>query len=251
MWGLTLAIKNIQTSYLVHDLKNPVTIIESGVRALLEKQERYGKLTPNQEKVIRRILRNALKIRHLANAMLEVDMAASGIVGTNDCTLLAILTTALVEVYDIVAPAVSDSIAAAATYTDLVAALKENGVLLNAEEAQIVRTIQVDETKLSLIMTNLLSNAFKYKQNEVRIECRVAGAHLEIAVSDDGPGIPDIYHDQVFDEYFQCSKLEGFPVRGHGLGLAGALALTEAMGGTLSLCKVSRGAEFRVHINLK
>ncbi len=64
--------------HLVHDLKNPVNIIETGAKSLLDKQDRYGSLNQKQEKVIRRMLRNALKIRNLANSMLEVDMAAMG-----------------------------------------------------------------------------------------------------------------------------------------------------------------------------
>jgi K+-sensing histidine kinase KdpD len=70
-------------------------------------------------------------------------------------------------------------------------------------------------------------------------------------VRDDGPGIPECYHEQIFDQYFQCLKAEEFPVRGHGLGLAGAQALAEALGGQLSLGKSRQGAEFMVSIKLK
>ena len=71
---------------------------------------------------------------------------------------------------------------------------------------------------------------------------------IEIAVRDDGPGIPESYHEKIFSNYFQCDKVEGFPVRGHGLGLAGALALASVMGGELSICKGQQGAEFVVHV---
>ena len=49
-----MSIQNIKTAHLVHDLKNPINIIESGAQSLLEKQDRYGNLNPKQEKVIRR-----------------------------------------------------------------------------------------------------------------------------------------------------------------------------------------------------
>ena len=109
-----MTIKNIQTSHLVHDLKNPVNIIETGAKSLLDKQDRYGSLNPKQEKVIRRILRNALKIRNLANSMLEVDMAAMGIIRVSDCTLSGILKVAFVEVFDLIDPVVSDALEEAA-----------------------------------------------------------------------------------------------------------------------------------------
>jgi signal transduction histidine kinase len=243
-----VSIKNIQTSHLVHDLKNPVNIIETGARALLEKQERYGKLSPGQEKVVKRMLRNALKIRHLADNMLEVDMAASGIVRISECTLSGILKTALIEVFDLVDPEVSNSLECAPDLETFRKVLEENDIHLDAEESQLTRTIQTDETKMCLIMTNLLSNAFKFKQKNVFLKCHSDGELIRIAVRDDGPGIPECYHQQIFDQYFQCVKIDGFPVRGHGLGLAGAQALTEAIGGNLSLCKSPHGAEFVVQI---
>lgn len=243
-----MPIKNIQTSHLVHDLKNPVNIIETGARALLEKQDRYGGLSAGQEKVIRRMLRNALKIRHLANSMLEVDMADRGVVRISECTLSGILKTALVEVFDLVDPAVSDALDDAPDLETFRKVLMENDIHLDAEEAQLTRSIQTDETKMSLIITNLLSNAFKFKQRHVFLKCFSDGELVSITVRDDGPGIPECYHQQIFDQYFQCVKVDGFPVRGHGLGLAGAQALTESIGGSLSLCKCPHGAEFVVQI---
>lgn len=243
-----MPIKNIQTSHLVHDLKNPVNIIETGARALLEKQDRYGRLSAGQEKVVRRMLRNALKIRHLADNMLEVDMADRGVVRISECTLSGILKTALVEVFDLVDPAVSDALDDAPNLEAFRKVLNENDIHLDAEEAQLTRSIQTDETKVCLIVTNLLSNAFKFKQRHVFLKCLSDGESVSIAVRDDGPGIPECYHQQIFDQYFQCVKVDGFPVRGHGLGLAGAQALTESIGGSLSLCKSAQGAEFVVQI---
>ncbi len=245
-----MTIKNIQTAHLVHDLKNPVNIIETGAKSLLDNQDRYGPLSPKQEKVIRRVLRNALKIRHLANSMLEVDMAATGIMRVTECTLSGILRHALVEVFDLVDPDVADSLEKAADLETFRNVLEENEIFLQAEDSQLTRTIRIDETKMCLIITNLLSNAFKYRSRRVYLKCAADGETINVSVRDDGPGIPECYHQQIFDQYFQCIKVEGFPVRGHGLGLAGAQALTEALGGSLSLCKSPEGAEFLVQIKL-
>lgn len=105
-----MTIKNIQTAHLVHDLKNPVNIIETGAKTLLENQDRNGPLNARQEKVIKRMLRNALKIRNLANSMLELDMAAEGIIKVGESTMSGILKNALVEVFDVVEPGVSDAL---------------------------------------------------------------------------------------------------------------------------------------------
>jgi two-component system OmpR family sensor kinase len=243
-----LAIKNIQTAHLVHDLKNPVNIIETGARSLLEKQDRYGALSTRQEKVVRRMLRNALKIHNLISSMLEVDKAAMGLVTRNECTLSRVLKSAFIEIFELLDPAVADILEAAENLDKLRSILRANDVLLEAEDSQLSRKIWTDENKLCLIITNLLSNAFKYKNEKVLLRCEADGDTACVYVRDDGPGIPECYHEQIFSQYFQCVTVEEFPVRGHGLGLAGAQALAEALGGGLSLCKCPQGAEFLVRI---
>lgn len=244
-----MAIKNIQTSHLVHDLKNPVNIIETGARSLLEKEDRYGKLTPKQERVIRRMLRNALKIKTLTNSMLEVDMSAQGLTTMSQCKMSEIVRHSLLEVFDIVDPGVSDALQDVNDLKKMKEILGIKNIYLQADDTLFNRTIYTDETKMCLILTNLLSNALKFKQKAIYLKCSFSGDCVVLSVRDDGPGIPEVYHQQIFDQYFQCIKVEGFPVRGHGLGLAGALALTEALGGTLSLCKTDQGAEFVVQID--
>lgn len=244
-----MAIKHIQTAHLVHDLKNPVNIIETGARSLLEKQDRYGSLSAKQEKVIQRLLRSALKIKSLANSMLEVDMAAEGVTNISECTLSEIVQSALVELFDLVDPAVSEALdEAAGDLGKLRDVLTVNRIFLETEEKDFTCPILTDRTKVMLIMTNLLSNAFKYRERDVTVKCTVNGDQILLSVRDDGPGIPENFHRQIFDQYFQCVPVDGFPVRGHGLGLAGAQALTEALGGKLYLCKTQRGAEFVVEL---
>lgn len=243
-----MSIKNIRTAHLVHDLKNPANIVESGARSLLEKPDRYGQLTPKQEKVIRRILRSALKITNLANSMLEVDMAARGVLKVNTCTLVEILRAALMEVFDLIEPSVADMLEQAQSLTKMQEVLRANQIFLEADEDQLHRTIRVDDTKMSLIITNLLSNALKFKNKNIYVKCTAIGDSIQVSVRDDGPGIPESFHEKIFDQYFQCAEVEGFPVRGHGLGLAGAQALAEALGGRLFLCKSARGAEFVIEL---
>ena len=163
--------------------------------------------------------------------------------------MFGILKSALVEIYDLVDPHVSEALEDTTDHQVFERILKENGIILEADVSHLNRTVRLDRNQAGADRhTNLLTNAFKYREKRVILSCSTEGPTVRLSVKDDGPGIPECYHDQIFDQYFQCLKVEGFPVRGHGLGLAGALALTEAMGGTLTLCSTPTGAEFKIEV---
>jgi len=96
-----------------------------------------------------------------------------------------------------------------------------------------------------------LNNALKYRRSSVGLEIRKENRSLILSVSDDGEGIPQEYHERIFECYFQMNGEEACPVRGHGLGLAGVLVLVEDMGGSLTLeSDRGSGAKFSVKIPL-
>ena len=64
--------KEIDIEFLIHELKDPISIMETGAQMLLKKQERFGPLTERQTKTINRILRNAAKARQMLYSLLEV-----------------------------------------------------------------------------------------------------------------------------------------------------------------------------------
>jgi signal transduction histidine kinase len=55
------------------------------------------------------------------------------------------------------------------------------------------------------------------------------------SVKDDGEGIPVAYHAKIFENKFQAGPQIDFPIRGHGIGLAGSQALLKEMNGRLLL----------------
>ena len=88
--------------------------------------------------------------------------------------------------------------------------------------------------KVKQILRNLLINALKFKKTRVELEVQESDNNLFLSIADDGKGIPPIYHDKIFEGYFQLEDTEVIPVRGHGLGLAGVLILVEDMGEAFS-----------------
>jgi two-component system, OmpR family, sensor kinase len=78
-------------------------------------------------------------------------------------------------------------------------------------------------------LANLLDNARRHARGQVAIQVAATAATIEIAVSDDGPGLPDGTHERVFERFVSLDA-EG----GSGLGLPIARGLIEAQGGRLT-----------------
>ena len=100
--------------------------------------------------------------------------------------------------------------------------------------------VDADREQLVRILTNLVRNALqaietrKLVRNDVHIDARRAEAATEISVRDNGPGIPPIIRDHLF-EAFQTSSRPG----GSGLGLAIAAELVKSHGGEISVVETS------------
>ncbi|MFH1242926.1 MAG: histidine kinase dimerization/phospho-acceptor domain-containing protein, partial [Pseudomonadota bacterium] len=72
--------ERIKIDFLIHDLKVPIAVIEAGIMSLLNRREKYGALTEQQEKVLRRALRNNSVIKALVNDALELGKSRQGII---------------------------------------------------------------------------------------------------------------------------------------------------------------------------
>ena len=70
--------KEIEIEFLVHELKDPIAIIETGLRTLLERQDKFGLLSPRQESTLKRALRNSKKARELLHNLLEIGRSEAG-----------------------------------------------------------------------------------------------------------------------------------------------------------------------------
>ena len=93
-----------------------------------------------------------------------------------------------------------------------------------------------DPLLLAQAVGNLIDNALKYAQENgaimVEVSRRPDGA-IEIAVSDDGPGIPDEEKPKVLERFYRGDASRGTP--GAGLGLSLVAAVAKLHGGVLKL----------------
>jgi PAS domain S-box-containing protein len=111
----------------------------------------------------------------------------------------------------------------------------------------------IDRAKLVRVLTNLLSNAFKFTPAGGRIACRaerIAGERLLIEVQDTGPGVPDALKQHIFDRFTQGDEQPG--AIGSGLGLNIVKEFVELHRGTVVVLDApGGGALFQLELPLQ
>jgi two-component system, OmpR family, sensor kinase len=92
-------------------------------------------------------------------------------------------------------------------------------------------TIVTDGDRVLQIISNLLSNAFRWTPDGGKVELELAASNgrVSVAVDDSGPGVPPQEHDRIFRPFWSRDD------SGTGLGLAIAHELAAALGGTIEL----------------
>ena len=241
----------IKTDLLVHDLKIPLVVIEGGINSLLKKLGEYGPLTEKQEKILMRMLRNTKLMQMLVNDVLELGRSGAGITNVRNVRLSDFIGPVLVELFDLIDCETSERIKNCGDLEQLKKTLEEKGLQLFIDEGLWCQEVCLDDAKAKQVLRNLLNNALKYRKEQVELKIDEKDGCLVLSVKDDGAGIPSIYHKKIFKSYFQMDPTESSTVRGHGLGLAGAMILVEDMHGELLLeSDEGKGATFLVKVPL-
>ncbi len=133
-----------------------------------------------------------------------------------------------------------------------------------AAERQIQLTIDAkvkelamdfDAQKLSVIISNLLSNALKFTESGGKIDVQLdrkedqRQTYFFISVKDSGLGISKIEINHIFDRFYQAQ--DGLTRRreGTGIGLTLTKELVEMMDGTIEVAsRLGEGTEFMLHL---
>jgi signal transduction histidine kinase/ligand-binding sensor domain-containing protein/DNA-binding response OmpR family regulator len=129
---------------------------------------------------------------------------------------------------------------------------QEREVDYRLELAEEPVLLYFDKSKLEIILTNLLANAFKYTRTKGRVELsasvvgspshdavyssgRLTGNYLKINVTDTGVGIKASELEHIFDPYYQASHTNTLRMTGTGIGLSLAKQFAERHGGLLTV----------------
>ncbi|MGS2717284.1 ATP-binding protein [Eionea flava] len=111
----------------------------------------------------------------------------------------------------------------------------------NADHAQSLRCdfssasimLSVDKTRIKLLLKNILSNALRYKKQQVLLSVFVQDGHVIAQISDDGEGIANDVVEHLTEPFYRVDPARQRQTGGYGLGLYLCKVIAEAHGGQL------------------
>ena len=244
--------REVEIQFLIHELKDPIAVIETGLRTLLEKQDKFGALSARQENTLKRTLRNARKARVMLNDLLEIGRSESGCYLCSHFRPAASVYQALKDALEIMTGPLSDEIGKYQAEKDAAVLLQQNGIFIEIPAPVQITEVFQDEVKFRQIAGNLFKNALHHRQQRVDISLDIAGDNLQLTVADDGPGVEPEHHEMIFKRYVQLAECSIVPRKGHGLGLAGAQILAHCLGGDIKIdSRKGQGATFRLTLPVR
>ena len=221
-------LKSRLISMTSHEYRTPLTTIKSSLDLLsfvLENQE--IKSRDKVEKNINRINREIDRLNSLVNDILMIGKLESGNLPFNPT---------MVDLVDLV-----EGIIASHFQNEADGRQVELRVMGNPH------LVSIDEGLYTHILTNLLSNAFKYSQGGANPQLALLFKEtvVEIRVKDNGIGIPYKEQDMLFDSFYRASNVRN--IQGHGMGLAIVKQFLEIHGGTIDvISELNKGTEFLI-----
>ncbi|MDP1395351.1 HAMP domain-containing sensor histidine kinase [Lysinibacillus capsici] len=116
-------------------------------------------------------------------------------------------------------------------------------------DAQIPKFINSDEKILKQLLFILLDNARKYSEDEVRIQATETTNHVRITIQDFGIGIPVEHIPHLFERFYRVTEDRNRKTGGSGLGLAIAHELAQQLDITIDVkSKLGEGSSFTLCI---
>jgi signal transduction histidine kinase len=209
-----------------HELKTPLTVIDATTTAILdgvyEHDDRHLETIRGQSQLLSRIVDDLRTVSLAEAGQLPLDLT-------------------LLDAGEVV----RGTIASFAPAAELA------GVELAAELELGPLHVRADRQRLGQMLGALVDNALRHTPPDGRVvlEGRLIGGLVELAVRDDGPGIPAHDLPNVFERFYRADTVRPQTVGTSGLGLSIVRALAEAQGGGAAVRNVQpHGARFLVRL---
>ncbi len=213
-------------SMVSHELRTPLTSIKGYVSMLREGE--LGEMTTEQQEFLDVALMNADRLMGLINDLLDISRIESGRLR---------LSLSEFDFGDVIKAVRSEMRAMGDTK-------RINTVVESSAEPVRVRA---DRDRVVQILSNLLSNAYKYSPEgtSVTIRTDVERRFVRIRVVDNGMGLSQQDQAKLFTKFFRAEAAKQRGISGTGLGLSIARQLVEMQGGEMSVVsEIGRGSTF-------
>ncbi|RFO99997.1 histidine kinase, partial [Komagataeibacter xylinus] len=215
LWARMDAIERFAAD-VSHEIKNPLSSIRSAIESLLriDDPERQQRLLSIINDDVRRLDRLITDISDASRVDAELSRARAEPIAI--VPLLSVLT----EIHQATRQPGQPYMAVASS----------------GDNPERRLTVLAVEDRLVQVLRNLIGNAISFSppDGKILLSAVPAGSMVEIAVSDDGPGIPQAKLDNIFDRFYsERPSSENFGQHS-GLGLSISKQIIEALRGTIS-----------------
>lgn len=212
------------TSDASHELRTPMSVITAQCEFSLEEPRSAGEY----EKAMRVIQRQSKKMSKLINDMLDfarLEAHAGSYVRKS------------VDMTELVSSICSD-----------MALIRENGITL---EYEVEENLQFNGNRelLSRLLMNLISNAYRYgnENGHIHVSLKHEEDEVTLSVSDDGIGIAKEEQSKIFHRFYQIDNSRTGV--GTGLGLSIVYEIAKLHGGQISVeSELEKGSTFTLHL---
>lgn len=211
-----------------HELKTPISSIKMSLQLLENKQ--IGRLNNEQTSLVENIKDDANRLLKITSELLNMTQVESGSIQLNK------IRTSVNEIIEYAVNTVKS-------------AAEQKNIQFEITSTNEIHVL-ADKEKTAWVITNLLSNAIRYADENSTIKIKIEEAlinKIEISVTDQGQGILPEYIDKIFDRYY---RVPGTQKEGTGLGLSISKEFIEAQGGRISVkSEYGVGSTFTIILN--
>jgi two-component system sensor histidine kinase SenX3 len=210
-----------------HELKTPIGAVSLLAEALSEASDD----PPQVRRFAKRLTKESQRLSRITQEIIELSRLQAAD---------ALAKPELVSIDDVIAQAVDQNeVAATAASVKLVCG-GDSGASVYGDEALLV-----------VAMHNLIANAVQYSPSPSRvgIGVRTTDSVVEIAVTDQGVGIPEEDLDRVFERFYRIDPARSRNTGGSGLGLSIVKHVVHNHGGDVRVwSQVGNGSTFTIRL---
>ncbi|PWB39136.1 MAG: hypothetical protein C3F02_00765 [Parcubacteria group bacterium] len=216
-----------------HQLRTPLSAINWYAEMLLAGDA--GKINKNQKEYMEEIYKGNQRMVALVNALLNVSRIELGTLAIDpEPTKLSDLAKSVVN--------------------EMKPKVVEKKLNITEKYDPKLPLISLDPKLARIVLQNYISNAVKYtpEKGKITVEIKNTGSEAQIAVSDNGMGIPKSDQARIFQKLFRADNARVKETDGTGLGLYIVKAIIDQFGGKVWFESAeNKGSIFYVTVPLK